>query len=134
MIPSTAVRSVAALLLSGLAGCAYKVTLTAEPTPTEIVLPDNLPDRLVVNGDRVVTPADVTLRWVPFGHQRVVVSAPGYRTLEVDLRREEIRWSRFLIGTLAHPATLSGRPRGEVRFVLVPDHGPAGTWTPDQID
>lgn len=112
------------LLVLALTGCAYKVTLTAQPAATEILLPD---------GQRIVPPADVRLRYVPFGHQRIRAAAEGYRTLEVDLRRDEIRLFSLVVGTLAHPSTLWGRPRGEVRLVLIPEHGPAGTWTPEEI-
>lgn len=112
------------LPLLACAGCAYTVTLTSDPTPAQVTLPD---------GRTVATPAEVTLRWAPFGHQRIVASAPRHRTLEVDLRRTEIRLHRFVGGTLAHPGTLLGEPRGEVRLVLAPEHGPAGTWNPEEI-
>lgn len=114
---------IAVVAFGALSGCAYKVTLSSVP-PAEIVLP---------NGDTVGTPADVTLRYVPFGHQWIRASAPGYRTLEVDLRRTEIQWWTIVVGVIAHPDVLWGRPRGEVRLLLVPEHGPAGTWDPARI-
>jgi hypothetical protein len=107
-----------------LAGCPYKVTLTAQPATAEVTLP---------GGDQIALPADVKARYVPFGHQRIRATADGFRDLEVDLRAEEVRLFSLVVGTLAHPSTLWGRPRGEVRLVLVPEHGPAGTWTPDEI-
>lgn len=113
-----------ALLWLACAGCPYKVTLTSDPTPAEVLLPD---------GRTVVTPAEVKLRWVPFGHQRITASAPRHRALEVDLRKTEIRFWRFVGGTIARPATLGGRPRGEVELVLVPEHGPAGSWSPEDV-
>jgi hypothetical protein len=114
----------AALLALLLPGCAYRVTLASRPSAVTVALPD---------GSRVTTPAEVRLRWVPFGHQRVTATADGYRPLTVDLRRDEIRWSRFVIGTIAHPSVLSGKPRGEVELVLIPEHGPVGSWTEDDI-
>jgi hypothetical protein len=112
------------VLLALMAGCGYRVTLVSQPTPVTVLLP---------NGERVATPADVRFVWVPFGHQRVVATADGYRQLEFDLRKNEVRWSRFVIGTLAHPSVLAGKPRGEVQLLLVPDHGPVGTWTEVEI-
>jgi hypothetical protein len=106
-------------------GCAYRVTLASLPEPAEIDLPGRR--------GTVVTPTEVTLRYVPFGHQRVRVRAPGYRVLEVDLRRTEIRLGRYFSDSLWRPATLAGGSRGTVRFVLVPEHGPVGTWEADEV-
>jgi hypothetical protein len=111
-------------LLLACGGCHYKVVLTSDPPTAEVLLPD---------GRTVVTPAEVTFDWVPFGHQRITATAPRHRPLEVDLRRTEIRFWRFVGGTLAHPATLTGRPRGEVELLLVPEHGPPGSWDPKEI-
>ena len=113
------------MTLALLAGCAYRVALTSLPMPARVELP---------GGETVVTPAEVTLRWAPFGHQSVVVTAPGHRRLEVDLRRDEIRLGRLVATSVCRPRTLFGAPRGEVRFLLVPDHGPAGTWAPAEAE
>lgn len=107
-----------------LSGCAYKVALSSDPAAAVVRLPE---------GDEVITPDVVDLRWRPFGEQVVVVSSPGYRTTAFDLRDREIRWGRYVTDTLFRPATLFGAPRGEVRFVLVPEHGPAGTWREDDV-
>jgi hypothetical protein len=107
-----------------LLGCPYRVTLTSDPTPAQLVLPD---------GSAAVTPLEAKLRWAPFSKQEVVATAPGYRPLTVDLRDHEIRLWRLVGTTLFRPATIGGAPRGEVELVLVPDHGPAGTWTEDQV-
>jgi hypothetical protein len=106
-------------------GCAYKVSLSSIPTTAAVQLP----------GDRgtVITPTDVVFRWVPFGHQVITATADGYRPLELDLRDHEILGRRYLTDTLFRPATLFGRPRGEVKLLLVPEHGPVGTWTPDDV-
>ena len=110
-----------ALLLQG---CAYKVRLSSQPTPAEVRLPD---------GTIVLTPVDVKLRWAPFNTQRVVVRAPGYRTLRLDLRTDEIRFGRYISQTAFRSGTLSGDSRGHVRFVLVPQHGVVGTWDPSEV-
>lgn len=107
------------MIAAWLAGCAYTVSLTSTPMPVRVALPD---------GTVVATPAEARLRWVPYGHQVVVATAPGYRRLEVDLRRDEVTLGRWMATTVFRPATWLGAPRGEVRLVLVEDHGPAGTW------
>lgn len=103
----------------GLAGCGYRVVLTSVPQVAEVVLP---------NGEALTTPCEAVFRWTPYRPQWVTVRAPGHRELRLDLSKAEIKAYRFLGGTIAHPATLWGRPRGEVKFLLVPEHGPVGTW------
>ncbi|MEZ4235207.1 MAG: hypothetical protein R3F59_03395 [Myxococcota bacterium] len=67
---------------------------------------------MLPRGDRIALPAeDVPLVWIPFHRQRLVAEAVGYRPLEVVV----------------------GRPRRELRLLLVPEHGGAGTWTPEEI-
>ena len=116
---------IALLALAWPSGCAYKVALSSQPTPARVTLP----------GDQgsVITPAEVVFRWAPFNEQVIQVTADGYRPLEVDLRTHEIRMGRYLTDTLFRPATLFGQPRGEVRLMLVPDHGPIGTWTAEDV-
>ena len=112
-----------ALTLSG-SGCAYRVSLSSTPGTAEVIL---------TGGSSVTTPTEVRLRWVPFGGQRIVARAPGHRSLEVDLRKSEIKLHRYVSDTLFRPATLLGAPRAEVRLLLVPEHGPVGTWGPEEV-
>lgn len=118
------VRVLLLIALAGTAGCAYKVRLRSTPQPAEVTLPE---------GKTVLTPSIVRLRWVPFGHQHVSVHAPGYRPLELDLRDREVRLGRILSQTIRHPSTLWGEVRGDVYFVLIPEHGPVGTWDRDDV-
>jgi hypothetical protein len=113
-----------ALLALLLTGCAYKVQLNVEPAGAEMLLP---------NGAIAVAPSEVKLRWVPFGHQRIRVTAPGYRPLEIDLRHSEIRAGHYVRDTLLRPSTLLGNPRGAVLLVLVPEHDGVGTWEPEDV-
>jgi len=108
-----------------LAGCAWRVHVESSPIAAQVLLPDE---------SRVVTPAEVKLRWVPFGSQSIAVSAKGYRPIEVNLRRDEIRFFRY-VGTTVRGARRYGEKgsRGEIRYMLVPDHGPVGTWTAEDI-
>jgi hypothetical protein len=112
------------LLACSLAGCAYKVELSSVPASVEVELPD---------GSKVTTPAEVELRWAPFQNQQITAVTQGYRPLVVDLRRDEIRFHRLALGWIRHPGVLWGETRGHVQVILVPDHGPAGTWTIDDL-
>ena len=102
---------VALVLLSS--GCAYKVALKSTPSAVLIELP---------GGAVAPTPTTYIARWAPFNSVPIRATARGYRPLEVDLRRTEVRFGRFLL------RGFRGRPRGEVELVLVPEHGPVGTW------
>lgn len=113
-----------ALLVLFSQGCAYKLKLASNPAGAEITLP---------NGQTVVTPSVVKLRWVPFGKQMVIANAAGFRPMEVDLRSQEIRASHYLRDAVFRPKTWLGAPRGAVSLVLVPEHGPVGTWSPDDV-
>jgi hypothetical protein len=104
-----------------LTGCVYRVALTSVPMPAQVTLP---------SGEMVVTPVEVDLRWAPLRPQVLTVSAPGHRSVTVDLHRDEVRFGRLVATTLFRSSTWSGAPRGEVRVVLVPEHGPAGTAAP----
>jgi hypothetical protein len=100
------------------------VQLISSPGEAEVRLP---------SGETVVTPAEVKLRWVPFGHQVVRVWVPGYRPLKVDLRESDVRLGHYITHTLFRPKTLFGEPHGEVEFVLVPKHGKVGTWDAESV-
>jgi hypothetical protein len=105
---------VAALL--PLAGCAYTVQVSSTPPGATMTMPD---------GAIEVTPTEVRAKVAPWGHTWVDVAAPGYRTLTVDLSTSEATTRRAIGDLLFHPAAVLGyEPRGDVIFVLVPEHGP----------
>ena len=85
------------------------------------------------NGEQAILPVEYSARWAPFNAQEVTATAKGFRPLTTDLRDREIRFGRYITDTLFRPATLFGAPRGEVRLVLVPEHGPVGTWSEDEL-
>lgn len=93
--------------------CTYTVHLSSRPTPAIVQLPD---------GRRVTTPTDVKLRWKPLKRETAIVSASGYRPLEVELWKLRLRSGRALSGE-----------RGDLTLLLIPDHGPAGTWSPADV-
>lgn len=107
-----------------LSGCAYHVRIESAPAAATVSLP---------NGDRVVTPETVRFFWYPFAHQRVVVSAPGYRTVEMDLGRRggEVTFWHVLRARMRVFRNLGERTAQRVEVVLIPEHGPSGTWTPE---
>lgn len=107
-------------------GCAYRVAIDSRPAAALVELPD---------GSRLTTPAVARVRWAPWNQQVIQVSATGYRTVSLDLRRREVRFKRFLFRV---PRGLPSdrdalRARGRVELVLVPAHGPTGTWTEADI-
>lgn len=106
------------LLLLALSGCAYRVALVSTPPGALVELP---------SGRQVTTPAEVKIRWAPFNEAVVRASARGYRPLEVDLRDTEVKAGRFFFRGFK-------RPRGEVELVLIPAHGPTGTWLPAEVE
>lgn len=64
------------------------------------------------------SPGQVRVRWIPFVHPKVLVIAPGYRRMTIPLK----------VGMSA----LWGRPRA-IELVLIPNHGPSGTWTEEDV-
>ena len=100
-----------------LCGCAYRVRLLSTPPGALVTLP---------SGRQVTTPADVRLEWAPYSQQVIEVTARGYRPMTLDLRETEVKFGRYLLRGFK-------RPRGEVELVLVPAHGPSGTWTPNEV-
>lgn len=117
----------AALVLLALhaQGCAYRVRLSSTPEAAQVSLPD---------GRVVTTPTEQTFRWTLHNEQIVRVSAPGYRTFAVDLRDREIKLTRFIVDAFTRWGRARDAPRGHVWFVLVPAHGPVGTWDPTEVD
>lgn len=111
------------VLVLGLGGCAVRVHVESLPSGATLTVED---------GVRVSTPTDIKLKWTPFfGRQHATVSAPGYRTIDMDIQKRSLD-GRFLGGTIQRPfAFLKKKPSHEVEYVLIPEHGPSGTWTPE---
>ncbi len=101
------------LALLVLLGCTYTLRVVSEPSPALVQLQD---------GRRISTPGEVKLRWRPLRRTTATVTAAGYRPLEVALHRLRLRSGRAFSGQ-----------RGEVLVVLVPEHGPVGTWSADEV-
>lgn len=106
-------RPVRILLLSlalGLAGgCARRVIVQSDP-----------PGATVRTKRKMLgpTPYERRVWWVPFARQEVTVAMSGYRPVTVDLR--------------PHLGLVRAETVHEV--VLVPQHGPSGTWLPEDAE
>ena len=99
-------------------GCSYHVTVISRPPGALLVTP---------SGERMTTPADIPLRWAKHAGP-LKVSAPGYRTLKLHIGPGTEGWDHFVGPWLAI------RKKAQVEIVLVPLHGPVGTWNPDDVD
>lgn len=122
-LPDARLVAAAVLLLSS--GCAYRVELISTPSPAQVHLPD---------GRVVTTPTEATFRWEVNNEQVVHVSAPGHRPFAVDLRDHEIRFTRYITDVFTRWGRGRDEARGQVWFILVPAHGPVGTWDPQEVD
>lgn len=92
-------------------GCTYTVRMLSDPSGATITLPD---------GEQVATPAEYTFRWKA-GGQPLLIEAPGYLPLQVDMQRTEGTPARLIGGAFS--------PRGgrEVTFLLQPVSAPIGS-------
>lgn len=113
------------LVLLATSGCAYHVRFESSPVGAVLTEPD---------GTQVALPADVQLKWTPLRHPRVSVAAPGYRTLKFRVARRHVQEIEFVTDVVTNPAEAFGKvPRRVIILRLVPDHGPAGTWSPSDV-
>lgn len=115
------------LALAGLVlgtGCAYKATLRTNPVGAAVYVDNELVG---------IAPYDVTVRAFS-GPSQIRVELPGYRPYELELKSERRVLSRVRYA-LTHPAVSLGRePPPDRTLVLIPEHGPAGTWTPEDVE
>ncbi|MCK6501832.1 PEGA domain-containing protein [Myxococcota bacterium] len=104
------VRAVLLLLLaSPLAGCLRHVTITSDPVGASVTR----------RGEEIgTTPLQLTVWPVPFLGQPVRVGLAGYRGQEIPIGRH--------LGLLRRHTTH--------HVLLIPGHGGAGTWTPEDAE
>ena len=93
------------VLLSGLLLGACSPALKVHSEPSGAIL-------TFTNGERVVAPSTLESSVWPERRRAVTISAAGYRTLE---------------------ARVPYRSQGEWLIVLVPAHGPVGTWSEEDV-
>ncbi len=77
--------------------------------------------------------APLMVRIPMFASTKVDVRLPGYRSVTTSLRG--VGTASFVTDFLSlHWARALGlRPRAGVEIRLSPDHGPVGTWEPDEV-
>lgn len=106
-------------------GCTRKVLLLSSPPGAEVRY----------RGQTVgVTPVELKVPGIP-GRRTARLSANGYRTVEVNLGND-LR-PRYFLGDLLWPPRwrrLVGVEARSHEVILVPRHGRAGTWTPDDVE
>ena len=125
-----------------LSGClVHKVRVDSEPPGATVVY---------ANKRKGVTPVEFVTVSAPHlrpsrGRTRLRVSLPGYRPVVSDLRhRTSLRqhlWRPFAgrplaclippYGDIRNGGCLS--PRTVLTYVLIEEHGPAGTWGPEDV-
>ncbi len=112
-----------ALLLLG--ACAHRVRVESDPPGATVK---------VRKKSKGPAPQELRFLWLPFRQLNFSVSAPGYRTVVVQASdyagfgvfTRELLSLRF--------GRLSGvKPRATIQVVLVREHGPAGTWTEEEV-
>lgn len=113
------------LLCCCLWACAHRVTITSEPPGATITVRDK---RLGP------APQEVRFWWYPFRPMKVKVSAEGYRSLTMKLNDDlgPLHFTRLLFtGRWAKMVGL--RPAANHEVMLIRQHGPAGTWTSEDV-
>lgn len=106
-----------------LLACMHHVRLTSEPAGAFVY----------VDGERVGS-TPMMLEVAPAQNPDVRVWLPGYRSLTFEAGKRVSFWS-----FVGEAVTLRwGKLRGERRYgswnvLLVPEHGPVGTWSPEDV-
>lgn len=80
------------------------------------------------------TPVEVVVWSVPFARPKARLSMPGYRPVQVGLRRDRKPLARLWdLLTFRWRRAFALVPAAHHEVLLVQDHGPAGTWTPEDV-
>ncbi len=114
-----------ALILLGSLGCAHRVAVSSDPVGAQ-----------VHRGQRTLgpTPTELVIWSIPFSRPKLRLTMPGYRPMVVELRKDKKPLKRsweFL--TFRYKRAFAIVPNVHHQVILVPVHGPAGTWTSDDI-
>ena len=113
------------LVVVGLIGCAHRVRIESDPPGASIKVGHELIG---------VTPAEVTVKWVPFKRIPVKIDMPGRRSVVLDLSKDLSLLSLTWQGMTLQTGKLAGNtPRVTHRAQFVRHHGPIGTWTPEDV-
>ena len=78
------------------------------------------------------TPMETTLQWYPFKRMPLEVRLPNYRPVFLSADKQiNARILTREIVTFRYKKLLGRTPRTTHHVHLIREHGPAGTWTPD---
>jgi hypothetical protein len=80
------------------------------------------------------TPAEVVVWSVPFSRPTARLTLPGYRPAQIALRKDRHPLRRaweFL--TFRYKRAFALVPNAHHEVLLVPQHGPAGTWGAEDV-
>ena len=111
------------VILLQILSCRHKVTIESTPYGADAYLEEENIGK---------TPLEYTFWWYPGKSVPVTIQYFGYRTSALDIHRsisplviaDDIVHFRML-------KLIGLRSRNTHNAVLVPEHGPAGTWTPE---
>ena len=117
MVARTRALVVACFFLGHLTGCTKQMIVHASPVEAVIELPD---------GEILLTPTAVSIGLRPFVSYPVLISAPGYRPLVVDLAAEQSVWSLFGSRSKLKSGHNLGDQQPDLTVVLIPTHPPVG--------
>ena len=106
-------------------GCAHRVKIESDPPGASIKMGEELLG---------VTPAEITVKWLPYKRIPVKLDMPGRRSVVLDLSKDlslmGLAWQSLTLQT----GKLSGqKARSTHRALFVRHHGPIGTWTPEDV-
>ena len=80
-----------------------------------------------------VTPKEVTLKWAPFKRLPVHIKSPGRRWLTIYVHQDVGPLRLFWQALTLQIGKLTGKkPRAYHRALFVRQHGPSGTWVPEE--
>jgi hypothetical protein len=106
-------------------GCVYHLRVESHPAGAVMTVGED---------DVYVLPTDLYLKWKPFRGPRARFEAPGYRPLDLKLSRRHLHETDFVTDVVLNPQEAFGdEPRRVLEVRLVPEHGPAGTWTESDV-
>lgn len=117
--------ALSALLAVSLAGCVYHLRVESHPSGATMTIEGE---------DSYILPTDLHIKWRPKPYP-VLVESPGYRPLAFRLTRAHIHELDFVSDVLLNPKeAFNDEPRRVLEVRLVPEHGPSGTWTFEDVN
>jgi hypothetical protein len=114
-----------ALCLAFGLGCAHRVAVNSDPMGAQ-----------VRRGDELIgaTPTELLIWSVPFSRPSLRLTMPGYRPVELQLRKDKKPVLRaWELATFRYRRAFALVPNAHHQVLLVPAHGPAGTWTSEDV-